>query len=106
MACPTLCRPADRSLDHPPRRLDSVARWVMAKMTDPDALGSQARDAILFTIRGGLRIFGGVVEVAAGVTSLMIDMTVKAIEAAESAVEAADVEDDDAAAPKAKPKSQ
>ena len=63
-------------------------------MTDPDALRSQARDAILFTIRGGLRIFGGMVEVAAGVTTLLVDMTVKAIEAAEAAVEAAEAEDD------------
>lgn len=64
-------------------------------MTDSDALRSQARDAILVTIRGGLRIFGGMVEMAAGVATLLIDMTVKAIEAAEAAVEAADEDDDD-----------
>jgi len=72
-------------------------------MTDSDAFRSQARDAIFFTVRGGLRIFGGMIEVAAGVTTLMIDMTVKAIQAAEAAVEAAEVDDDEMRpAPKAK----
>jgi hypothetical protein len=63
-------------------------------MTDSDAFRSQARDAMFFTIRGGLRIFGGMIEVAAGVTSLMIDMTVKAIQAAEAVVEVAEADDD------------
>ena len=63
------------------------------KMTDSDPLRSQVRDAMLITIRGGLRIFGGVVEVAAGVTTVLIDMTIKAVEAAEAAVEAMDDDD-------------
>ena len=67
---------------------------MIAEMTDADALRSQAREALLFTIRGGLRIVGGMVEMAAGVTTLFIDMTVKAIEAAEEAIEAADDDDD------------
>ena len=54
----------------------------MAKMTDPDRVRSQANDAILSTIRGGLHILGGMVEVAAGVTKLLVDVAIKAVEAA------------------------
>jgi len=66
----------------------------MANTTDPTSLRSDVNDAILSTIRGGLRILGGMVQVTAGVTRLLIDAAMKAVEAAEDAVEATD--DDEA----------
>jgi hypothetical protein len=68
----------------------------MAKMTDPDRVRSQANDAILSTIRCGLHILGGMVEVAAGVTKLLVDVAIKAVEAAEAVVESAGVDGDGA----------
>jgi hypothetical protein len=65
----------------------------MGKMTDPE-LRSQVNDAILSSVRGGLRILGGIVEVAAGVTRLLVDTAIKAVEAAEDAVGATDVVED------------
>jgi len=59
----------------------------MVKSTDPEPLRSQVNDAILKTIRGGLRILGGIVEVTAGVTRLLVDTAIKAVEAAEEVVE-------------------
>ena len=65
----------------------------MAKMTDAAPSRSQLSDAILSTVRGGLRIFGGMVQVAAGVTRLLAVTAIKAVEAAEAVVEA--TEDDE-----------
>ena len=65
----------------------------IAKMTDPAPLRSQLNDAILGTVRGGLRILGGMVQVAAGVTRLLAVTAIRAVEAAEAVVEA--TEDDD-----------
>ncbi len=79
----------------------------MAKTTDPAPKRSQLNDAILSTIRGGLRIFGGMVQVAAGVTRLLAVTAIKAVEAAEAIVEAAEVDDEEPDPPsEPKPMSQ
>jgi hypothetical protein len=73
-----------------------MARWAMVKMTDPAPSRSQLNDAILSTVRGGLRILGGIVQMAAGVTRLLAVTAIKAVEAAEAAVEATEVDEEDA----------
>jgi hypothetical protein len=55
---------------------------------DPATPRSQLNDAILSAVRGGLRILGGMVQVAAGVTKLLAVTALKAAEAAEAVVEA------------------
>ena len=67
----------------------------MAKTTDPAPSRSQLSDAILGTVRGGLRILGGMVQVAAGVTRLLAVTAIKAVEAAEAIVEAAEADEDE-----------
>jgi hypothetical protein len=62
-------------------------------MTVPTPSRSQLNDAILSTVRGGLRILGGMVQMAAGVTRLLAVTAIKAVEAAEAVVEA--TEDDE-----------
>ncbi len=76
----------------------------MREMTDPEPLRSQVKDAILSTMRGGVRILAGMVEVAAGVTRLLADTAIKAVEAVEAVVEATEV-DEEESEPKPKPKS-
>ena len=86
-----------------------MARWAMAKMTDPAPKRSQANDAILSTVRGGLRILGGMVQVAAGVTRLLAVTAIKAVEAAEAVVEATEVDEEEpepTPEPEPKPKPQ
>jgi hypothetical protein len=75
----------------------------MGKTTDPASLRSEVNDAVMSTVRGGLRVLGGMVEIAAGATRLLIDTAIKAVEAAEGAVKSTEVDEED---PKAKPKSQ
>ena len=72
----------------------------MAKTTDPAPSRSQLSDAILSTVRGSLRILGGMVQVAAGVTRLLAVTAIKAVEAAEAIVEAAE---DDEEEPESEP---
>ena len=67
----------------------------MAKMTDAAPSRSQLNGAILSTVRGGLRILGGMVQVAAGVTRLLAVTAMKAVEAAEAIVEATEVDEED-----------
>ena len=67
----------------------------MANMTDPAPSLSQLSDAIFSTVRGGLRILGGMVQVAAGVTRLLAVTAIKAVEAAEAVVEAAEVDEEE-----------
>jgi hypothetical protein len=67
----------------------------MAKVTDAAPSRSQLNDAILSTVRGGLRILGGMVQVAAGVTRLLAVTAIKAVEAAEAIVEATDADEED-----------
>ena len=67
----------------------------MAKTTDSAPSWSQLNDAILITIRGGLHILGGMVQMAAGVTRLLAVTAIKAVEAAEAVVEATEDEEED-----------
>jgi hypothetical protein len=75
----------------------------MTTMEDDDSasLPSQLSDAVITTVRGGIRILGGIVQMAAGVTKLLAVTAIKAVEAAEEAVEAT-IEDDEESEPKAK----
>ena len=67
----------------------------MTEMTDPGPRRSQLNDAILITVRGSLRIIGGMVQVAAGVTRLLAVTAIRAVEAAEAIVEAAEADEDE-----------
>jgi hypothetical protein len=58
----------------------------MAKMTDPEERRSQLADAIFTTLRGGFRILGGMVQMAAGITRIVAVTAIKAASAAEAAV--------------------
>ncbi len=58
----------------------------MVTMRDPAPTRSQLRDAILSTVRGGLHVLGGMVQVAAGVTRLLAVTAIKAVEVAEAIV--------------------
>ena len=73
----------------------------MAKTTGQAPLRAEVNDAILGTVRGSLHILEGMVQVAAGVTRLLIDTAIKAVEAAEGAVEPAEVDEQEH---KSKPK--
>ena len=64
-------------------------------MADPASLRSQLSDAIFSTVHGGLRILGGMVQVAAGVTRLLAITAIKAVEAAEAIVEATEVDEEE-----------
>ena len=77
----------------------------MTETTDPEPMRSQVNDAILSTVRGGLRILGGIVEVAVGVTRLLAETAIKAVEAAEGVVESTEAEAEKPE-PKPKPKSE
>lgn len=59
-------------------------------------------DAVLDAMRGALRILGGMVQMAAGMTRLLAVAVLKAAAAAEHAVET--TEDEEEARPRAKPK--
>ena len=69
----------------------------MATMKDSASLPSQLNDAVLSTVRGGMRILGGVVQVAAGVTKLLAVTAIKAVEAAEAVVESTKEDDEELA---------
>jgi hypothetical protein len=56
-------------------------------MTDPEPRRSQLTDAIFTTVRGGFRILGGIVEMAAGITKVVAVTVIKAASAAEAAIE-------------------
>jgi len=53
---------------------------------DPEPQESALGDAVLDAVRGGLRILGGMVQMAAGMTKLFAVAVLKAAEAAEHAV--------------------
>jgi hypothetical protein len=61
---------------------------------EPEPQGSKLGDAVLDTMRGALRILGGMVQMAAGVTRLFAVAALKAAEAASDAVEAAEADED------------
>lgn len=60
---------------------------------EPEPRDSQMGDAVLDALRGALRILGGVVQVAAGMTRLLAVAVLKAAAAAEHAVEATEDEE-------------
>ena len=74
----------------------------MGRTTDPEPRRSQLNDAILSTVRGGFRILGGMVQMAAGITRLVAVTAIKAAEAVEGAVGATQSDDDEPDAKRAK----
>jgi len=67
----------------------------MSRTKDPEARRSQLNDAIWSTVRGGFRIFGGMVQMAAGSTRLVAVTAIKAAAAVEGAVEATESEEEE-----------
>jgi hypothetical protein len=70
--------------------------------SEPEPQEFQMGDAVLDAMRGALRILGGMVQMAAGMTRLVAVAVLKAAAAAEHAVET--TEDEEDAKPKPKPK--
>ena len=62
---------------------------------EPEPQGSKLGDAVLDTMRGALRILGGMVQMAAGITRLFAVAALKAAAAASDAVEAAEADEDE-----------
>ena len=62
---------------------------------EPEPGGSQLGDAVLDAMRGALRILGGMVQMAAGITRLVAVAALKAAEAAADAVDAAEADADE-----------
>ena len=62
---------------------------------EPEPGGSQLGDAVLDAMRGALRILGGMVQMAAGITRLVAVAALRAAEAAADAVEAAEADEDE-----------
>ena len=67
----------------------------MGRTTDPEPRRSQLNDAILSTVRGGFRILGGMVQMAAGITRLVAVTAIKAAAAVEGAVGATESEEEE-----------
>jgi hypothetical protein len=61
---------------------------------EPEPPGSQLGDAVLDTMRGALRIVGGMVQMAAGMTRLLAVAALKAADAAADAVKAAEADEE------------
>jgi hypothetical protein len=59
-------------------------------VTEPEPRHPQFNGAVLSVVRGGLRILGGMVQIAAGITRLLAVTALKAAEAVAEAVEAAE----------------
>ena len=74
----------------------------MGRTTESEHRRSQLNDAILSTVRGGFRILGGMVQMAAGITRLVAVTAIKAAEAVEGAVGATESDDDEPDAKRAK----
>jgi hypothetical protein len=72
---------------------------------EPEPRGSQLGDAVLDTMRGALRILGGMVQMAAAVTRVLAVAVLKAATAAEKAVEASE-EDERKADSEPKPRTK
>jgi hypothetical protein len=67
----------------------------MGRTTDPEHRRFQLNDAILSTVRGGFRILGGMVQMAAGITRLMAVTAIKAAAAVEGVVGATESEEEE-----------
>ena len=62
--------------------------------SEPEHSEYQLGDAVLDAMRGGLRILGGMVQVAAGMTRLLAVAVLKAAAAAEKVVEASEEDEE------------
>jgi len=71
--------------------------------SEPEPRESQLGDAVLDAMRGALRILGGMVQMAAGITRLFAVAALKAAAAAADAVETAEA-DEEEPEPEPKPK--
>jgi len=60
----------------------------MATKEEPQERGSDLGDAVLDALRGALRVVGGMVQIAAGITRVLAITALKAATAVEEAVEA------------------
>jgi hypothetical protein len=58
----------------------------MGERNEAEPRRSQVNDAIFSTLRGGFRILGGVVQMAAGITRLVAATAIKAATVVEGAV--------------------
>jgi hypothetical protein len=67
----------------------------MGKKTDPEPRRSQLTDAVFTTVRGGFRILGGMVQMAAGITRVVAVTAIKAASVAEGAVEGTKADDEE-----------
>jgi hypothetical protein len=67
----------------------------MSRTTDPEPRRSQLNDAIFSTVRGGFRILGGMVQMAAGITRLVAVTAIKAAAVVEGAVGATESEEEE-----------
>jgi hypothetical protein len=67
----------------------------MGRTTDPGPRRSQLNDAIFSTVRGGFRILGGMVQMAAGITRLVAVTAIKVAAAVEGAVGATETEEEE-----------
>ena len=72
------------------------------EQNEPEPQDSQMGEAVLDAMRGALRVLGGMVQMAAGMTRVMAIAVLKAAAAAEHAVET--TEDEEKAEAEAKPK--
>jgi hypothetical protein len=72
------------------------------EQNEPEPQDSQMGEAVLDAMRGALRVLGGMVQMAAGMTKMLAIAVLKAAAAAEHAVET--TEDEEKARSEAKPK--
>ena len=72
------------------------------EQNEPEPQDSQMGEAVLDAMRGALRVLGGMVQMAAGMTRMLAIAVLKAAAAAEHAVET--TEDKEKARSEAKPK--
>jgi hypothetical protein len=72
------------------------------EQNEPEPQDSQMGEAVLDAMRGALRVLGGMVQMAAGMTRMLAIAVLKAAAAAEHAVET--TEDEEKARSEAKPK--
>ena len=74
------------------------------EQNEPEPQDSQMGEAVIDAMRGALRVLGGMVQMAAGMTRMLAIAVLKAAAAAEHAVET--TEDEEKARSEAKPKSR
>jgi hypothetical protein len=97
-------RGPDRVLGATRHRSSAMCQDWRVAQSEREPEQSQIGDAVLDTMRGAMRILGGVVKMAAGMTRLFAVAVLKAAAAAERAVEASEA-DEEKPAPKPKPRN-